>query len=147
MGTAGDAVAVVGHLAVIGGTMSSNRSCEVEKSFVGVAPALLVFPPLELGSCRIVGVVSSGGEILLNLTAKKVRRALGSPRIFQRALHAGWLKPLCVSRDNLFPISRVLELQRRLEAGEFPPLLRSEVRQREARRVSEKHSVRRRRSR
>ncbi len=104
--------------------------------FVGVVTTSPAFRPLESGTAQIVGVVSSAGEVLLNLTAKEVRRALGSPRIFQRALHAGWLKPLCVSRDNLFPISRVLELQRRLEAGEFPPLLPSEVRQREARRVS-----------
>jgi hypothetical protein len=56
--------------------------------------------------------------------------------MFQRVVRAGWLKPLGASRDNVYPVSRVIEVQRRLESGELPPLLPSEERQRDARRAS-----------
>jgi len=69
-------------------------------------------------------------QLKLNLSSREVKHALGSPRLFQRIVRAGWLKPLFQSRDSLFPVSRVLEVQRRLESGEFPPLLPCEVRQR-----------------
>jgi hypothetical protein len=66
----------------------------------------------------------------LNHTSKQVIGMLGSRKLFQRARRAGWLIPLVSSRDNLFSSSQVLALQRRLEAGDLPPLLPSEVKQR-----------------
>lgn len=66
----------------------------------------------------------------LNLSSREVQQMLGSPRLFRRLVFHRWLLPLYPSRDLLFPLSRVLLVQRRLEAGECPPLLPCEVRQR-----------------
>ncbi len=66
----------------------------------------------------------------LNLSTKEVEAALGSKRLFQRLKHAGWIKALFQSRDALYPVSRILAVQRRLEAGDVPPLLPSEIKQR-----------------
>ena len=66
----------------------------------------------------------------LNHTSKQVIGMLGSRKLFQRARRACWLVPLVSSRDNLFSSPQVLALQRRLEAGDLPPLLPSEVKQR-----------------
>lgn len=66
----------------------------------------------------------------LNLTSREVVHAIGSPRLFQRLRHHGWLQPLFPSRDPLFPLVRVLAVQQRLERGEIPPLLPCEIRQR-----------------
>lgn len=66
----------------------------------------------------------------LNLTTKEAEKAFGSKRLFQRLRHAGWIKALFPSRDALYPVSRVLVVQRRLESGELPPRLPSEVKQR-----------------
>jgi hypothetical protein len=76
---------------------------------------------------------SEGGLLLdgrLNHTSKQVIGMLGSRKLFQRARRACWLVPLVCSRDNLFSSSQILALQRRLEAGDLPPLLPSEVKQR-----------------
>ncbi len=66
----------------------------------------------------------------LNLSTKEVTTALGSPRLFQRLRHAKWIKPLYPSKDSLYPVSQVIAVQRRLEIGELPPLLPSEIKQR-----------------
>jgi hypothetical protein len=66
----------------------------------------------------------------LNLTTKQVIEAIGSRRIVQRLKHAGWIKPLCRSRDSLYPSVQILSAQRRMQAGVMPPLLPSEKRQR-----------------
>ncbi len=66
----------------------------------------------------------------LNLTTKETAWMIGSPRIFQRLRYHGWLKPLCASRDVLYPKSRILAAQEKMEKGEMPPLLPSEKRER-----------------
>ncbi len=116
--------------------MSRSQSSDRTDQSVFSASVSLLSCPSAAGLAQIVGVVSSSGEVLLNLSSEKVRRALGSPRMFQRVVRAGWLKPLGTSRDNVYPVSRVIEVQRRLESGELPPLLPSEERQRDARRAS-----------
>lgn len=72
-----------------------------------------------------------------NLSSSEAISLLGSVRLFQRLRYHGWLVPLAPSRDALFPVSRLLAVQRRMEAGEMPPLLPCEVRARE-RRVAER---------
>lgn len=62
---------------------------------------------------------------------------LGSPRLFRRLVFHRWLLPLYPSRDLLFPHTRVFAVQQRLEAGECPPLLPCEVRQRERARAAQ----------
>jgi hypothetical protein len=65
-----------------------------------------------------------------NFTSKQSVRLLGSIKLFRRLRHAGWLRPLEPSapgRPSLFPYSRLLEVQSRMERGEFPPLLDCEV--------------------
>jgi hypothetical protein len=63
----------------------------------------------------------------LNLTTKEVGKVLGSIKIFQRCRHHNWLSPLTKSRDALYPASRILDLQARLQKGEMPPKLPSEI--------------------
>ena len=71
-----------------------------------------------------------GGK--LNLKTREVIKLLGSERILQRLRHHKWLKPLYPSKDCIYPASRVLQVQKRMENGEMPPLLPSEIRQRKA---------------
>ena len=71
----------------------------------------------------------------LNLSSREAASWLGSPRLFQRLVYHRWLHALDpYSKDKLYPTSRVMAVQARMEAGEMPPLLPSEVRQRETRR-------------
>jgi hypothetical protein len=66
----------------------------------------------------------------LNLRTKEVEAAIGSKRIVQRLRRAGWIKALFPSRDALYPASQILSAQCRMQAGELPPLLPSEIKQR-----------------
>lgn len=72
-------------------------------------------------------------KIALNLTTREAIAMLGSKRILQRLRHHRWLVPLQDSRDLLYPVCRVVEVQRRMQAGEMPPLLPCEAREREQR--------------
>lgn len=74
-------------------------------------------------------------QVKLNYSTKQVIEALGSKRLFQRLRHAGWLVPLYPSRDCLYPVRRLLEVQDRMERGELPPLLPSELNRRSQRDV------------
>lgn len=98
---------------------------EAMASFGRSGPSALVHNSLEGAAPR-----GLPGALKFNLSSREVKHALGSPRLFQRIVRAGWLKPLFPSRDSLYPVSRVLAVQQRLESGEFPPLLPCEVRQR-----------------
>jgi hypothetical protein len=69
----------------------------------------------------------------LNLSSRETERALGSSRLFKRLRFHGWLQPLFKSRDQLYPWTRIIAVQRRLEAGEMPGLLPCEQRERERR--------------
>ena len=71
-------------------------------------------------------------KIALNLTTREAIALIGSKRILQRLRHYGWLVPLQDSRDLLFPVCRVVEVQRRM-AGDMPPPLPCEARGREQR--------------
>jgi hypothetical protein len=66
----------------------------------------------------------------LNLSTKEVIHALGSPRMFQRMRAAKWIVPLDQSRDQIYPAAQILHAQQRLQDGERPPRLPSEVKQR-----------------
>lgn len=66
----------------------------------------------------------------LNLSTREVQNAIGSIRLFQRLRAAGWIKALFPSRDSLYPASQIIAAQRRMEEGERPPLLPSEIRSR-----------------
>ena len=79
-------------------------------------------------------VTEIGGK--LNLKTKDVVAALGSERLFQRLRFHQWLKPLYQSRDAIYPAASVVRVQQRMENGELPPLLPSEIKQREARAVN-----------
>jgi len=74
----------------------------------------------------------------LNLTTKEAVRAIGSPRLFQRLRFYGWIKPLFPSRDALYPWNRLKAVQDRMEQGNLPPLLPSEIKAK-AMRLSERH--------
>jgi hypothetical protein len=94
--------------------------------------------PVELpvGASAPCPGLAVGGVLKLNLKTREVAQALGSERLFQRLRHAGWLTPLYRSRDALYPVSQLLRIQARMESGELPPLLPSEVKQRGALRGS-----------
>ena len=80
------------------------------------------------GSWTSVGV--GGGAVRkLNLSTIETVEAIGSSRLFQRLRFHQWLRPLAPSRDALYPVSRVLAVQARMEQGELPPLLPSEVKE------------------
>jgi hypothetical protein len=66
----------------------------------------------------------------LNFTTKEVIAAFGSVRIVQRLRFARWIIALYQSRDALYPVSQIFAAQRRMESGDFPPLLPSEIKQR-----------------
>ena len=59
---------------------------------------------------------------------------LGSPRLMKRLLYYRWITPLFSSRDPLYPFSRIVVAQKRMEAGEFPPLMPYEIREKAKRR-------------
>ena len=80
-----------------------------------------VLPPTEWGTG--LGVAPK-----FNLTTKEATSAFGSPRLFQRLRHHGWIKALPSLRDALYPMSQLVEVQQRLQRGEMPPLLPSEAR-------------------
>ena len=68
----------------------------------------------------------------LNLKRKELEQVFASPRIVQRLKHYGWVEPLDPSSsDHLFPVSRILQAQLRMESGEMPPLLPCELKERE----------------
>ncbi len=81
-----------------------------------------------LGGDSTGGIVSSG-VFKMNLTTKEAIWSLGSPRLFQRLRYHKWIKPLYQSRDALYPMSQLNAAQRRLEEGERPPPLPSEIRE------------------
>ena len=67
----------------------------------------------------------------LNLSSRETVEVLGSAKIFKRLRYYDWLKPLEESRPGrpcLYPYSRIEAVQKRLESGEIPPPLPSEVR-------------------
>lgn len=70
-------------------------------------------------------VVAIGGK--MNLKTKEVKHLLGSPRIFQRCRFHKWIQPLIKSRDALYPAVQILRVQERMQSGEQPPLLPSEI--------------------
>jgi hypothetical protein len=86
--------------------------------------------PAEEGfhSSRVASPVLIFGK--LNLTTKEVVAAIGSIRIFQRLRNARWITALYPSRDALYPASQIIAAQQKMEAGEMPPLLPSEIKQR-----------------
>jgi hypothetical protein len=66
----------------------------------------------------------------LNWSTKEVVEALGSANLFKQLRFHKWLLPLKESRPgrpSLYPVTRVLAVQARMEAGEFPPPLPSET--------------------
>ncbi len=75
------------------------------------------------------GGIFSNGVFKMNLTSKEATWMLGSIRLFQRLRYHKWIKPLYPSRDALYPRGQLEAAQRRMEAGELPPLLPSEVRE------------------
>lgn len=83
---------------------------------------------IEFNSAEPASIACIGG--MFNLRTKEVERKLGSPRLFQRCRFHKWLVPLVSSRDALYPAVQVLAVQQRLQRGESPPLLPSEVKTR-----------------
>lgn len=79
-----------------------------------------------------------GGVLKLNLKTKEAVKAFGSPRLFQRLRFHGWVKPLAPSRDALYPVSRIMAAQERMEKGELPPELPSEIKARAKSRAERK---------
>ena len=59
----------------------------------------------------------------LNLSHEEAVGLLGSETLFRRFRCAGWIEPLDESFDCLYPRSRVLAAQARLEQGESLPVL------------------------
>ncbi len=99
--------------------MSAVGSVEQSSSAVAAVVGMLVRGELGLPS-----------GFKLNLTTKETERALGSKRLLQRLRYHGWIKPLFPSRDALYPVTQIIAVQRKIEAGEMPPLLPSETKQR-----------------
>ena len=100
------------------------------------------FSPFRNAQARLSGSadlgkhtsVASGSPALIsgkyNLTTKEVTAVIGSIRLVQRLRYAGWIRPLYASRDALYPAAQIESAQRRMQAGELPPLLPSEIKQR-----------------
>ena len=66
-----------------------------------------------------------------NVSTAEAIRLFGSVKLFRRMRHAGWIRPLEPSapgRPSLYPFSRLVAAQERLERGDFPPLLPSDAR-------------------
>jgi hypothetical protein len=66
----------------------------------------------------------------LNWSTDEVVEALGSSHLFKQLRFHKWLAPLKESRPGrpcLYPVTRVLAVQARMEAGELPPPLPCEV--------------------
>lgn len=80
---------------------------------------------------------SANGVAKLNLNTKEAMFAFGSSRLFKRLRCHGWLKPLEPSRDALYPRSRIEAVQKRMEDGELPPELPSDIAAR-AKRLAER---------
>lgn len=79
------------------------------------------------GAAKVPAVLIFEGVPRLNLTRRQLELVFGSPRLVQRIKHHRWIVPLNPnSSDQLFPVSRVLNIQVRLESGEMPPPLPSE---------------------
>jgi hypothetical protein len=73
------------------------------------------------------GWTGFSGEVpRLNVNTKDAIRAIGSSRLFKRLRHHRWIRPLCSSRDVLYPWAQILAAQLRMEKGDMPPLLPSE---------------------
>ena len=73
-------------------------------------------------------------HLKLNLTKREMIAYVGSKSLVERLIHHKWVTPLFRSQDPLYPRSRIEAAQRRMEAGEVPPLIAWE------RRVSQKRS-------
>ena len=70
----------------------------------------------------------------LNYTTKETIILFGSVRLFQRLRFHRWLVPLIPgTHDALYPLKGILAAQQRLERGEFPPLLPSEIKAKQQR--------------
>jgi len=67
----------------------------------------------------------------LAITQQEAIKLLRAPKIFKRALAAGWIKPVIQGgqgRRSLFDYQDILKLWERLKQGEQPPLLPCEKR-------------------
>src|SRR5690606_5414434 len=67
----------------------------------------------------------------LGVTQDEAIALLKSQKIFKRALHAGWIRPVIqggLGRTSVFDYGDLLKLWARLYAKEFPPKLPSETR-------------------
>jgi hypothetical protein len=76
-----------------------------------------------------------GGGLKFNLKTSEAIQLIGSASLFKRLRFHGWIRPLFKSRDALYPISRLVAVQQRMESGEVPPLLPSEERAQSASRL------------
>lgn len=72
---------------------------------------------------------SSAGVPKLNLSTRETVQAFGSSRTFQRLRFHKWIEPLTPSRDALYPWTRIMAAQKRMEDGEQPPELPSEIKE------------------
>jgi len=81
------------------------------------------------------GAPPADGGLKLNLKTAEVIVAIGSPSLFKRLRYYGWLKPLFESKDALYPITRIMAVQERMEGGDVPPLLPSQQRAKATRRL------------
>jgi hypothetical protein len=89
------------------------------------AARLQNIPPLEAEG-QVVSLIHGkpSAQEKFNLSTRETVRLLGSVRLFQRLRHSMWLTPLIPSsRDALYPYSRILAAQQKMERGEYPPLL------------------------
>ena len=63
----------------------------------------------------------------LNVRGKDLNEIFGSPKLVKRLKYSKWLVPLYESNDPIYPWSRILAVQTRLENGEMPPQLPSDA--------------------
>lgn len=63
----------------------------------------------------------------LNVRGKDLNEIFGSPKLVKRLKHFKWLESLYESNDPIYPWSRILAVQKRLENGEMPPQLPSDA--------------------
>jgi len=66
----------------------------------------------------------------LAVTQTEAIALIRSPKIFKRALAAGWIIPVIqggLGRRSLFDYGDVVKLWERLQTGEVPPKLRCEI--------------------
>ena len=74
--------------------------------------------------------------VKFNLTSSEAQAAFGSALLFRRLRFHKWIKSLRASRPGrpaLYPVGQLKQIQDRLEGGDFPPPLPSEIRELSAR--------------